>query len=642
MHAYIKTCFLGLAGGRKPFFGRTWWGVVYGAGACFFFMAVGPAPAQDCSWEQVLNESEAAKQAGSRVVVDAVGNVVVGWTETTGQETPTPQYNALLRLFSSDLGIALSSQQQVNMSSVGSSALHGLCAFASGGGAAMWTGHGPGGEQEVYAQVYDSDWVPAGSEFRLDEGLAGQQAWFGPANLACLTDGSLVAAWTRTLDGGSDPNDMTIGFRRFDATGAPLSGEISPTDFTDGHQYYAVVRALPAGGFILAWTSGCHQGSFAPGCAPAGGDLSVSQDGSWAGVFARRFSADGSALEPEWQVNSFSEGTQGGWGSLDLAVDSSGGFAVAWSGNGPGDDMGIFFQRFAADSSRVGAELALNSATRGLQMRPRLAINTEGSVLVAWNSSDGHVVRRKGLPSEAPALMAKRVGADGSLLGRDFMLDGYADGSAIFAKLVSSGSGFVAVWDYNGPGELSCEITDFDRCGEAVVGKAFTAAAPVCGAVPETDCCPLARASVSLGTRPARDKLAWKSEGPASEPAEILPGWGLGSYSVCLYDQGDADLSLASMSIDPCQGDQCWKQGWKRAAHKARGPSSSSNARMRANGRALSKAGVKVKAADLVSGSVAAVVGPVLGQLRGPGGQCWQASMQLNKQTSRQLRATKP
>jgi hypothetical protein len=105
---------------------------------------------------------------------------------------------------------------------------------------------------------------------------------------------------------------------------------------------YHRAKSIPfdaAGGFWVVWGS-----SDSPG-----GDT----DGT--SVQARRFDAAGAALEPQFQVNSYTTGFQSGPRGLALA---NGDFLVVWSGASAAEpDDGIVARRFASDGLPLSGEM---------------------------------------------------------------------------------------------------------------------------------------------------------------------------------------------------------------------------------------------------------------------------------------------
>ncbi|MGB5636523.1 MAG: hypothetical protein WBM86_27600, partial [Waterburya sp.] len=83
------------------------------------------------------------------------------------------------------------------------------------------------------------------------------------------------------------------------------------------------------GDFIITWSS-------------------YGQDGDGNGVFAQRYNADGSPSGSEFQVNTYTTGSQN---DPAVAVDGDGDFVITWSGIGQdGDGNGeVFAQRYSVD-----------------------------------------------------------------------------------------------------------------------------------------------------------------------------------------------------------------------------------------------------------------------------------------------------
>lgn len=83
-----------------------------------------------------------------------------------------------------------------------------------------------------------------------------------------------------------------------------------------------------------------------------------------------------------------------------VAADDRGNFAVVWQGGtnvssqpgfpgGDGQGTGIFLQRFDRSGRRVGPARIVNRPTDGIQIDPDVAMNREGSFMVAWHDQEG-------------------------------------------------------------------------------------------------------------------------------------------------------------------------------------------------------------------------------------------------------------
>lgn len=177
--------------------------------------------------------------------------------------------------------------------------------------------------------------------------------------------GNMVMVWTST--GQDQTSTEGVFARRLAFDGTALTGEIAVNATTAGDQNHAGVASDDAGNFVVTWTS-------------------AGQDGSGTGVWVRRFASTGAALTGEIAVNSTTNGAQA---NAVIALNRlGGGFVVAWQGQGAGDSAGIFFRRFAADGTPLdGTERLANSTDAGTEQNPSVAISATGDFVIAWEVS---------------------------------------------------------------------------------------------------------------------------------------------------------------------------------------------------------------------------------------------------------------
>jgi hypothetical protein len=240
---------------------------------------------------------------------------------------------------------------RVNTHTTGNQIVPTVAADAAGNFVVVWSASGSldGSDYGVFGRRYDSSGAPAGGEFQVNSYVTSAQSF--PA-VAMAADGRFMVAWQSSYQDG----DEAIAARRFDADGTPLGPDAVVNTFTTGSQYGAGVAADSRGDFVVTWRT-------------------LGEDGDAAGVFARRYYRDG-APDPEFQVNTYTTGSQfSGTGAIAAAAD--GDFVVVWtSGNQDGDSVGSFGQRFSPDlifrdgfeSGTLGAWSA--SATDGGNLSP--------------------------------------------------------------------------------------------------------------------------------------------------------------------------------------------------------------------------------------------------------------------------------
>ena len=114
---------------------------------------------------------------------------------------------------------------------------------------------------------------------------------------------------------------------------------------------------------------------------------SFSQDGSGYGIYCQHFAADGSRIGGEVRVNTTTNNTQA---APTIAATDDGGFVIAWYGEGTvggvTDSVGIFAQRFNSAGAALGGETLVNSTTAENQLAPSVSALIGGGFVVSWQS----------------------------------------------------------------------------------------------------------------------------------------------------------------------------------------------------------------------------------------------------------------
>jgi hypothetical protein len=160
-------------------------------------------------------------------------------------------------------------------------------------------------------------------------------------------DGDFVVAWDSSDSPGTDTSGFGIQARAYASDGASLGPQFQVNTFTSSEQRYPSVATEPDGDFVVAWQS---QGS-------SGTDIGVTDS-----IQGQRYASTGSAQGLQFQVNTFTTGTQN---RPSVAADPDGAFVVVWGSNGSsGTDTSqssVQGQRFRPWSLAVPA---MSSATR--------------------------------------------------------------------------------------------------------------------------------------------------------------------------------------------------------------------------------------------------------------------------------------
>jgi 6-phosphogluconolactonase (cycloisomerase 2 family) len=286
----------------------------------------------------------------------------------------------------------------------------------------VWQSAGQDGDGDgIYAQMFHVDGTPDGAEFPVNTTAAGNQS--DPA-VAVDVSGNFVVVWT---DDALDTGGKGVFARMFDAAGTPLTGEIPINSYVTGDQSTPTVAMDSGGGFTVAWTD-------------------AAQDGSAAGLYARRFTSAGLPATVEFAVNATADGAQQ---HPAVAVDASGTITVAWDSFGQdGSGYGVYVRQFAPSGSPLTAEMLVNTETASHQVLPSITAHSNGRFAIAWNSynQDG----------DSYGVYAQRFNSDGSADGGEFRVNSETAGSQSSPSAAMDDSGNLAiVWassDQDGDG----------------------------------------------------------------------------------------------------------------------------------------------------------------------------------------------
>lgn len=358
--------------------------------------------------------TESAQDEAAVAINDRDETTVV-WSSRRQQEG---RYGVYAQRFDAN-GVAIGAETQVNLWAQS----HQMSPDVASGGPNtwfVWQSHKQDGNAgSILLRRFDAAFE-GGSEILVNENWRGHQA---DPIVAAGPQGQALVVWTSAT---SSREPQTVQARLFHADGAPATPEfrVLPGDAYGTHTPAAAFAA--DGSFMLAFAvtdaanrpagirmqrydasgnpsgalidaTGVYRASQIEPVIAAAADgyvvawLDAESDGDDYGVVVRRFAADGTPRGPAFLACQTTTGPQN---AAALAVDRDGSFVVAWNSS-DGDESGVFARRFAADGTPAGDEFLLTAATGGRQaMRiavatNRLAIGSDGRIVCAWNG-DAH------------------------------------------------------------------------------------------------------------------------------------------------------------------------------------------------------------------------------------------------------------
>ena len=260
---------------------------------------------------------------------------------------------------------------QVNTTTANSQEAQNVVALGDGGFVVVWNSEGSSGG--IFGQRFDASGNKVDDEFQVNTTISVATATHNSSapRLAALNDGGFVVTWSDLS--GADGSGVGIFGQRFNPDGTKVlkadgtPNEFQVNTFTADDQDGSTVAAL-TDGFVVAWFSK--------------DPLINDNDG---GIAVQFFDGDGNKVGGEFLVNTSTAGIQA---HASVATLEDGDIIVTWSsfGGQDGSGNGVFGQRINVAGTTVGDEFQINTFTDGTQEHPSVTALPDGGFLVAWES----------------------------------------------------------------------------------------------------------------------------------------------------------------------------------------------------------------------------------------------------------------
>jgi hypothetical protein len=218
--------------------------------------------------------------------------------------------------------------------------------------------------------------------------------------IAANSDGRFVVVWQ---------NGKNIFAQRFDAARAPVGSEFRANSNTVGIRQRPVASFDGAGGFVVAWTSNDQAGA--------------GLDGSGDGVFGRRFAANGEPDGGDFLVNGVTSRSQR---NPSIVRDPDASFMVAWESEvQDGSGAGVFARRFRLSAPGTTTTTLPGSGECGDPVdagMPSLAAASVSLDSAVFSVADALYVLKAALGSVECAACICDVDGNGSITATDAVL----------------------------------------------------------------------------------------------------------------------------------------------------------------------------------------------------------------------------
>ena len=303
----------------------------------------------------------------------------------------------------------------------------------------------------IKAQLFDATGAKVGAELLVNTVTSAAQE---EPTVAALADGGFVISWTDNSATGVDASGTAVKAQIFNASGAPLGGEVLVNTTTLANQNQPAITGLANGGFVASWT-----------------DYNASDV---ANIKAQLFDASGNPVGNEVLVNTATSTLQ--WAPTITAL-ANGGYAISWTdysvgfGGATGDASGaaIKAQVFNAFGVAVGGEVLVNTQTLNNQTAPTITGLVNGGFVVSWTDYSG-----KGGDTSGSAIKAQLFNAAGVKLGTEFLVNTSTTGDQRSSSITAlANGGFAISWrDESGArgdaGGSSVKAQVFDAAGTKI------------------------------------------------------------------------------------------------------------------------------------------------------------------------------
>jgi hypothetical protein len=291
------------------------------------------------------------------IAFSSSGDFVLSWASNNSngsfQDIYSQRYNSN--------GIPQGSEFKVNTYTTGSQNRPYTALDSNGNFVVTWQSYGQDGYGfGIYAQRYNSNGVPQGSEFRVNSYTRKNQIY---QNIAMDSNGNFVITWQSY---GQDYNFNGIYAQRYNSNGVPQGSEFRVNSFITGEQMNPSIAMDSTGNFVVAWS----------GHNVIDGYLDV--------IYAQKYNNQGIKIGNEFQIDNLLSTTIYNM-TPSIGMDSSGDFIITWyRENHYGESEGIFARRFNSNLTPKENEFKVNYLTNYYQGEPIVNVDSSGNFIIKW------------------------------------------------------------------------------------------------------------------------------------------------------------------------------------------------------------------------------------------------------------------
>ncbi|MCJ7581522.1 MAG: hypothetical protein MUP98_13430 [Candidatus Aminicenantes bacterium] len=374
--------------------------------------------------EFIVNSTTFGDQTQPAVGMDSAGNFIATWTSEVEWDIQNKWEisEIFAQVFNSE-GNPIGPGFQVNSDWDHIQFNPKIAVGPDGNFIITWV-HYEANSAEIYAKMYDTNTIPLGEEFQVNDYSTGLQ---GNPDIALDSEGNFVITW-QSWD--QDTSGLGIFAKKFGPQGIPLVPEFQVNTTFLNDQFHPAIAINSQNKFIIVWTS-------------------FEQDGHQTGLYAQQFEIDGSTIGPEFRVDFPSIGWQD-W--VDVAIDSSDNYLFCWHRHQYDENAyDIFARKMDPSLTILIPEFKVNLTTQDWQVFPRIDTDGNGSFIVVWESQEQD--------GNSSSIFAQIFDSQGNILEQEFQVSDPSQGrrEAPEVKMISRQK-YLSIWQATQPSSSKRDI----------------------------------------------------------------------------------------------------------------------------------------------------------------------------------------
>ncbi len=304
---------------------------------------------------------------------------------------------------------------QVNTWTSGRQIGPSVASFSNGNFVVTWSSNGQDIYYGSFGQLFDGNGTKIGNEFRAHSNTIGNEQ---SPSVASFSNGNFVVTRdSQYLDGSF----YGVYCLLFNGTGSQIGNEFQANTYSLVNQRSNSVASFSNGNFVVTWNSAV-------------------QDGDREGIFGQLFRGSGTKTGREFQVNTYTNGSQSSSAVTSL---SNGNFVVTWNSFGQNGSTGVYGQLFIGNGAKFGSEFRANTYTTNWQRFPSVASFSNGNFVVTWESY--------GQDGSRHGVYGQLFDGNGAKIGNEFQVNTYTTNHQWRPSVASfSNDNFVVTWGSDG------------------------------------------------------------------------------------------------------------------------------------------------------------------------------------------------